>query len=196
LAEISARRLAWQSEIAARREEARRWEALHELIGSADGKKYRAFAQGLTFESLISQANRQLTALSDRYLLTRDPAQDGLELSVADLWQAGEIRSTKNLSGGESFLVSLALALGLARLSSRQARVDSLFLDEGFGALDEETLETVLNTLSHLNQDGRLVGVISHVPAFRERLATQIRLLPSSGPYSRLSGPGISQVSL
>ena len=192
LAEISARRQALRSEIEARRGEARRWEALHELIGSADGKKYRSFAQGLTFESLISQANRQLTALSDRYLLTRDPAQSGLELGVADLWQAGEIRSTKNLSGGESFLVSLALALGLARLSSRQARVDSLFLDEGFGALDEETLETVLETLSQLNQDGRLVGVISHIPALRDRLATQIRLIPSSGPYSRLSGPGVS----
>ena len=193
LAEIAARRLAWRSAVAARREEARRWEALCELIGSADGKKYRAFAQGLTFESLISQANRQLADLSDRYLLTRDPAQGGLELSVTDLWQAGEIRSTKNLSGGESFLVSLALALGLARLSSRRALVDSLFLDEGFGALDEETLETVLNTLSHLNQDGRLVGVISHVPALRDRLTTQIRLWPSAGPFSRLSGPGVSQ---
>ncbi|MDR2724474.1 MAG: AAA family ATPase [Candidatus Adiutrix sp.] len=191
LAELSARRLAWHTEAAARREEARRWEALHELIGSADGKKYRAFAQGLTFENLISQANRQLTALSDRYLLARDPAQGGLELSVVDLWQAGEVRSTKNLSGGESFLVSLALALGLARLSSRKARVDSLFLDEGFGALDEETLETVLNTLSHLNQYGRLVGVISHVPALRDRLGTQIRLLPSAGPHSRVSGPGV-----
>ena len=192
VAALAARRLAWRAEVAARREEARRWENLHELIGSADGKKYRAFAQGLTFESLIGQANRQLTALSDRYLLARDPAQGGLELSVIDLWQAGEMRSTKNLSGGESFLVSLALALGLARLSSRKARVDSLFLDEGFGALDEETLETVLNTLSGLNQDGRLVGVISHVPALRDRLTTQIRLLPSAGgPYSRISGPGV-----
>jgi len=192
VAALAARRLAWRGEVAARREEARRWENLHELIGSADGKKYRAFAQGLTFESLIAQANRQLTSLSDRYLLARDPAQGGLELSVIDLWQAGEIRSTKNLSGGESFLVSLALALGLARLSSRKARVDSLFLDEGFGALDEETLETVLNTLSGLNQDGRLVGVISHVPALRDRLTTQIRLIPSAGgPYSRISGPGV-----
>ena len=192
-AENRARRLAWQKEAAARREEARRWDALHELIGSADGRKYRAFAQGLTFENLIGQANRQLAALSDRYLLVRDQGSEGLELSVADLWQAGEIRSTKNLSGGETFLVSLALALGLSRLSSRKARVDSLFLDEGFGALDEETLETVLNTLSSLNQEGRLVGVISHVPALCERLATQIRLIPSpGGPFSRLAGPGIA----
>ncbi len=108
------------------------WNRLNELIGSADGKKFRNFAQGITFEVLISHANRQLTRMTDRYLLIKD-TDAPLELSVVDNYQAGEIRTTKNLSGGESFLVSLALALGLSRMSSRKVPVDSLFLDEGLG---------------------------------------------------------------
>jgi exonuclease SbcC len=162
---------------------------LHELIGSADGKKYRNFAQGLTFELLVFNANRQLKRMTDRYLLLHDDRQP-LELNVVDNYQAGEIRSTKNLSGGESFIVSLALALGLSQMASRNVRVDSLFLDEGFGTLDENTLDTALETLAGLQQDGKLIGVISHVPALKERIGTQIQVIPQTGGRSRISGPG------
>ena len=116
----------------------RRWENLHELIGSAT-VKYRNFAQGLTFEMMIGHANRQLQKMTDRYLLVRHDAQP-LELNVVDNYQAGEIRPTKNLSGGESFIVSLSLALGLSHMASKNVRVDSLFLDEGFGTLDDKPL--------------------------------------------------------
>lgn len=178
--------------IEARKKECRRWENLHELIGSADGKKYRNFAQGLTFEIMIGHANRQLRKMTDRYLLIRDSAQP-LELNVIDSYQAGEIRSTKNLSGGESFIVSLALALGLSQMASRNVRVDSLFLDEGFGALDEEALDTALETLAGLRRDGKLIGIISHVPALRERIAARIRVTPRAGGKSGISGPGCKQ---
>lgn len=178
-----------QAAIEARTNECRRWDNLHELIGSADGKKYRNFAQGLTFELMVAQANRQLQKMSDRYLLTRDPAQP-LELDVIDNYQAGEIRSTKNLSGGESFIVSLSLALGLSQMASRNVRVDSLFLDEGFGTLDEEALDTALETLAGLQQEGKLIGVISHVSALKERIATQIEVSPLTGGRSKITGPG------
>jgi exonuclease SbcC len=180
------------SAIDAQKRECSRWELLHGLIGSADGKKYRNFAQGLTFDIMISHANLQLRNLSDRYLLVRDPAQP-LELCVIDNYQAGETRSTKNLSGGESFIVSLSLALGLSRMASRKVRVDSLFLDEGFGTLDEEALGTALETLAGLRQDGKLIGVISHVSALKERIGTQIRVMPQSGGNSILSGPGCAR---
>lgn len=179
-----------QADIEAQKVECRRWDNLHELIGSADGKKYRNFAQGLTFEMMIGHANRQLQKMTDRYLLIRDSAQP-LELNVIDNYQAGEIRSTKNLSGGESFIVSLSLALGLSHMASRNVRVDSLFLDEGFGTLDEEALDTALETLSGLQQDGKMIGIISHVPALKERISTQIQVSPQTGGRSRLSGPGI-----
>ncbi|MBU8848445.1 MAG: chromosome segregation protein SMC, partial [Desulfobacterales bacterium] len=157
--------------IDAQRTECTRWNALHSLIGSADGKKYRNFAQGITFELMVSHANRQLEKMSDRYLLVRDEKQP-LELNIVDNYQAGEIRSTKNLSGGESFVVSLSLALGLSNMASRNVRVDSLFLDEGFGTLDEDALEISLEALSGLHQKGKLIGVISHVPALKERIGT------------------------
>lgn len=182
-----------QSAIEAQKKECHRWEKLHGLIGSADGKKYRNFAQGLTFELMVSHANRQLVKMTDRYLLIRDEQQP-LELNVVDNYQAGEIRSTKNLSGGESFIVSLTLALGLSKMASQKVRVDSLFLDEGFGTLDEEALETALETLSGLQQDGKLIGIISHVSALKERISTQIDITPISGGRSSLSGPGCSKV--
>jgi len=182
-----------QFAIAAQKKECYRWEKLHGLIGSADGKKYRNFAQGLTFELMVSHANRQLEKMTDRYLLIRDEQQP-LALNVVDNYQAGEIRSTKNLSGGESFIVSLTLALGLSKMASRKVRVDSLFLDEGFGSLDEESLETALETLSGLQQDGKLIGIISHVSALKERINTQINITPVSGGRSSLSGPGCTKV--
>ena len=180
--------------IEAQKKECHRWEKLHGLIGSADGKKYRNFAQGLTFELMVAHANRQLEKMTDRYLLVRDNEQP-LELNVVDDYQAGVIRSTKNLSGGESFIVSLTLALGLSKMASRKVRVDSLFLDEGFGTLDEESLETALETLSRLQQDGKLIGIISHVPAVKERISTQITITPVSSGRSSLAGPGCSKVA-
>ena len=179
-------------EIEAQKKECLRWQTLRELIGSADGKKFRNFAQGLTFEMMTAHANRQLQKMTDRYLLVRD-AVEPLELNVIDNYQAGEVRSTKNLSGGESFIVSLALALGLSRMASRNVRVDSLFLDEGFGTLDDDALETALDTLSELQQDGKLIGVISHVLALKERIGTQITVTSQSGGRSSLSGPGCSR---
>jgi len=179
--------------IKAQKKECTRWDALHSLIGSADGKKYRNFAQGITFELMVSHANRQLEKMTDRYLLVRDDDQP-LELNVVDNYQAGEIRSTKNLSGGESFIVSLSLALGLSKMAGRKVRVDSLFLDEGFGSLDEDALETALETLAGLQHDGKLIGIISHVPALKERISTQITVQPVSGGKSTISGPGCERV--
>jgi exonuclease SbcC len=132
--------------------------------------------------------------MTDRYLLVRDDVRP-LELNVIDNYQAGEVRSTKNLSGGESFIVSLSLALGLSRMASKNVRVDSLFLDEGFGTLDEETLDIALETLASLQQDGKLIGVISHVPALKERIGTRIEVTPQTGGRSRISGPGCRSIA-
>lgn len=171
------------------KKQAQHWAMLHELIGSSDGKKFRNFAQGLTFELMINHANVQLQRMSDRYLLIRD-LQQPLDLNVIDQYQAGEIRSTRNLSGGESFIVSLALALGLSRMASRNVRVDSLFLDEGFGTLDEDALDVALDTLGNLQQEGKMIGVISHVSALKDRITTRIKVTPGPGGHSRISGPG------
>jgi len=180
------------NEIVAHRRETARWDNLHLLIGSNDGKKFRNFAQGLTFERLVQHANRQLGTMSDRYVLVRSKSED-LDFSVIDSYQAGEVRTTKNLSGGESFLVSLALALGLSQMASNKTRVDSLFLDEGFGTLDPDTLETALDALAGLKHDGKLIGVISHLPDLKERIETQIRVVRRSGGRSVLEGPGCSR---
>jgi len=167
---------------------------LHDLIGSSDGKKFRDFAQGLTFEIVIRHANVQLRKMSDRYLLTRD-RDNPLELNVFDNYQADAIRSTKNLSGGESFIVSLALALGLSNMASKNVSIDSLFLDEGFGALDEKALDCALDALAGLQQEGKVIGVISHVGVLKERINTQIQVSPIVEGRSRLDGPGCSQSS-
>ena len=188
-------KLAEQQEfILAQQQECSRWRALHELIGSSDGKKYRLFAQSLTFNQLVQQANRQLQNMSDRYLLKQtDDAP--LQLDVIDQYQGGTVRSAKNLSGGESFIVSLALALGLARMSSKTTRIDSLFLDEGFGTLDEDALDVALNALASLQQEGKLIGVISHVAALKERISTQIKVEPKHNGHSVLHGSGIAHAS-
>jgi exonuclease SbcC len=178
--------------LAAQHQEQERWDLLHQLIGSADGKKFRVFAQGLTFDLMISHANRQLRKMNDRYILLRDP-KEPLALQVIDNYQAGETRSTRNLSGGESFLVSLALSLGLSAMASHNVRVDSLFLDEGFGTLDEEALDTALQTLAELQHDGKLIGIISHVPMLKDRIDVRIQVLPGPGGCSRLVGPGCGQ---
>lgn len=171
--------------------ELKKWEYLEALVGSHDGKKFRNFAQGLTFERLVSLANAQLERMDNRYRLQRDE-KERLNLNVVDTWQANEVRVTKNLSGGESFIISLALALALSRMASKTVQVDSLFLDEGFGSLDDDALAMALDTLASLRNDGKLIGLISHVPALKERIATQIEVIPGRNARSRLSGPGCS----
>jgi exonuclease SbcC len=170
-----------------------RWKNLSDLIGAADGKKYRNFAQGLTFEYLLQYANRQLQKMSPRYLLTRD-GLNPLTLRVIDGYQSGDIRSAKNLSGGESFLVSLSLALGLSAMASKNIRVDSLFLDEGFGTLDEDTLDSALATLASLNSEGKLIGIISHIQALKDRINTQIQVIPEGNGRSRIEGAGCKRL--
>ena len=162
------------------------WQRLNGLIGSADGAKYRRFAQGLTLQQLVVLANRQLQLLHNRYQLARHPSAE-LELQVLDTWQADTARDTKTLSGGESFLVSLALALALSDLVSTKTSIDSLFLDEGFGTLDADTLESALAALDQLNASGKMIGIISHVEALKQRLPVQIRLEKQHGlGYSQI----------
>jgi len=162
------------------------WENLNDLIGSKSGQKFRIFAQGLTLETLLAYTNQHLQEFAKRYSLERVNSND-LELQVIDRDMADEIRSVHSLSGGESFLVSLALALGLASLSSNKMQVESLFIDEGFGSLDPETLDIAIASLDTLQSLGRKVAVISHVPALVERIGTQIRVDKVGGGHSVVS---------
>ncbi len=186
-----ARRASLAPELEAAEEQARIWGRLDDLIGSADGSAFREFAQSLTLEAVIEQANHHLQDLARRYRLMRVPGED-LELQVADLEMGDEIRSVNSLSGGESFLVSLALALGLASLSAKETRIDSLFIDEGFGSLDPDSLDVALAALDGLRAEGRQVGVISHVESLAERIGVQVEVRPQRPGYSRVrvSGPG------
>ena len=170
------------------------WKVLHQLIGSSDGKKFRNFAQGLTFNIMVAHANEQLKKMSDRYLLIADSEQP-LMLNVMDNYQGGQIRTSKNLSGGESFIISLSLALGLSNMASHRMQVDSLFLDEGFGTLDEEALDVALDTLTNLQQSGKLIGVISHIQALKDRISSQIQVVPQTGGISKIIGAGITKLS-
>ncbi len=162
------------------------WSYLNQLIGSKEGDKFRKFAQGLTLDHLVYLANNQLSRLHGRYLLQRKTT-DALELQVVDTWQADAIRDTRTLSGGESFLVSLALALALSDLVSHKTSIDSLFLDEGFGTLDAETLDTALDALDSLNASGKTIGVISHVEAMKDRIPVQIKV-------KKVNGLGVSRL--
>jgi exonuclease SbcC len=162
----------------------RRWAQLNELIGSADGKKFRNYAQQFTLDVLLGYANRHLGELARRYRLER--VRDTLALMVVDQDMGEELRSVHSLSGGESFLVSLALALGLASLSSNRVKVESLFIDEGFGSLDAETLRVAMDALDGLQAMGRKVGVISHVQEMTERIATRIMVRRGAGGSSEL----------
>ncbi len=173
-----------------KKNEEENWAKLHRLIGSADGKKFSTYAQGLTFQVMIHYANEQLQKMNDRYFLVRDD-ENPLQLLVIDNYQAGITRPTTTLSGGEGFIVSLALALGLASMASENVRIDSLFLDEGFGTLDENALEMALETLHELHNEGKLIGIISHVSALKERIPVQLEVIPQSGGKSKLQGPGV-----
>ena len=149
------------------------WKRLADLIGSQDGSKFSRYAQSISLYILTRHANRHLAKFSDRYQICHDQEEE-LNLQVVDLYQAGTKRPMSSLSGGESFLTSLALALGLSDLAGRKVRIESLFIDEGFGNLDSETLESALSALECLRGDCKTVGIISHVELLKERISTQI----------------------
>lgn len=168
--------------------------AQHDLLKRVLGDKkegFKQYAQQITFDMLLHRANAELRHLSERYELRRNPLRDnGLGLMVIDSALGnGEGRDCSNLSGGESFIVSLALALGLSRMAG-STRIDSLFLDEGFGTLDRDTLSHVLRSLQKLRADGKMVGIISHVESLSDRIPARIQVSPVRGGRSTLSGPG------
>lgn len=238
-----------QAQRTAQKEISDKWSLLNDLIGSADGKKFRKMVQRISLETLIDFANVELNALTRRYTLTlssqnepepeelnaeesnsnsttasnelnaneeeaqsatekkktkgtsrkkpsvRSQTQQALSLFCIDAYQGGEIRPTSNLSGGESFLVSLALALGLSRMSSQNMTLETLFLDEGFGTLDDQTLQTALDALNQFqysNGVSKLIGVISHVEALKERIANKIEVKFAQSGTSIMSGSGVS----
>jgi exonuclease SbcC len=192
LAQDDVRRASSQSMLATieqQRQIELRWGRMNELIGSADGKKFRNYAQQFTLDVLLGYANSHLQHLARRYRLERvtTPGGPSLGLMVRDQDMGGEVRSVNSLSGGESFLVSLALALGLASLSSNRVRVESLFIDEGFGSLDSETLRVAMDALDGLQSMGRKVGVISHVQEMTERIATRIVVQPAGAGTSSVT---------
>ena len=161
-------------ELAEKQTVAERWAKLNKLIGSADGAKFKVIAQSYTLNLLLLHANKHLSYLSKRYKLQQVP--DTLALQVIDCDMCDEIRTVYSLSGGESFLISLALALGLSSLSSNNLKVESLFIDEGFGSLDAESLRTAMEALEQLQMQGRKIGVISHVQEMSERISVQVQV--------------------
>ncbi|NCB49039.1 MAG: chromosome segregation protein SMC, partial [Clostridia bacterium] len=164
-----------------------KWGILNTLIGSNDGKKYRNFAQALTFEHLIGLSNRQLQKMSDRYILKRTgDTTNPFELYVIDKFQNSDERTAQNLSGGEKFIISLSLALGLANMASKNMRIDTMFIDEGFGTLDSDYLDVALNALSNLQSEGKVIGVISHLTELKERIATHVEVVPSGNGHSKI----------
>lgn len=166
------------------------WNRLNTLVGSSSGDKYRRYVQSLVLLTLLKNANVELTKLHSRYRLAKGGGD--MEIKVIDSDLADQERPTDNLSGGETFIVSLALALGLAQMASNNVRIDSLFLDEGFGTLDDDSLEKALNALSSLNAQGKTVGLISHVDQIKERIPSKIVVKRSAQPgVSRLEGAGV-----
>ena len=163
-----------EQELTEKQETANRWGKLNKLIGSADGTKFKVIAQSYTLNLLLMHANKHLSYLSKRYRLQQVPGT--LALQVIDCDMCDEVRTVYSLSGGESFLISLALALGLSSLSSNNLKVESLFIDEGFGSLDADSLRTVMEALEQLQMQGRKIGVISHVQEMSERIAVQVQL--------------------
>jgi DNA repair protein SbcC/Rad50 len=163
-----------------------RWSKLSSLIGSDNGRKFSRFAQGLTLARLTDLANIHLSKLNERYQIQKSSTND-LELLIVDSYQADAVRPMATLSGGESFIVSLALALGLSDLASRKVQINSLFIDEGFGTLDAETLDTAISALENLQTKGKTIGIISHVDALKERIGTQIQVTKQVGGWSKIN---------
>lgn len=172
------------------RQQRHKWQLLNEYIGDSTGNKFSTFAQNLTLSNLIGLANRRLKNLSDRYILDK-PKDDTDSLFVMDTYQGNSLRAVNTLSGGETFTLSLALALALSDLASQNVKIESLFIDEGFGTLDPDTLDMALNTLEKLQaESNKTIGIISHVELLKERISTQVRLKKDANGFSTMEVVG------
>jgi len=172
------------TQIDAARAEHQRWGRIAALIGSSDGGAFRKIAQAYNLDLLVQHTNVQLRQLARRYRLKRGGSPLGL--LVMDTEMGDELRSVHSLSGGETFLVSLALALGLASMASSKLKIESLFIDEGFGSLDPESLQIAMDALDSLQAQGRKVAVISHVAEMHERIPVQIQVQRQGNGQSAL----------
>lgn len=182
-----------QKDLDAKKAELSRWEAMGEWFGVMDGSDFATFVQGLTFKSLLKLANKHLAIVKDRFRLV---AEGNLGFKVADS-EFGNDRRISNLSGGEKFLVSLSLALGIADFASRNVRVESLFMDEGFGTLDDDTLEDVMYCLRCQQREGKMLGIITHVESVVNSISQKIMLehIPGQNGHSKISGPGVTRMA-
>lgn len=171
------------------------WNELNNIIGGIDGQRFRRIAQGITLDRLLVNANKILSNMNSRYeLIQSRDEKNPLGIDVIDHLQGDDIRTSDNLSGGESFQVSLALALGLSSMAGEKIHIDSLFLDEGFGTLDPDSLENALATLNTLHHtDGKVIGIISHVQTIAENVPSLIEVIPDGTGKSTLRGAGISK---
>ncbi len=164
-----------------------KWELLSKYIGDAQGKSFSTFAQGLTLKKLVLLTNERLQKLNDRYLLDMPFEEEDDDLIIIDRYLGEERRSVKTLSGGETFIVSLALALALSDLASKNVKIESLYIDEGFGSLDPEALDVAISILEQLQiESNKTIGIISHVDSLKERIETQIQLEKNSSGFSKI----------
>lgn len=189
--EAQLRRVAFDAELDRLKSIKERWETLCNVIGDRQGKRFRLFAQSITLDLLVARANRHLSQLAPRYRLQRVPNVE-LELQVIDRDNGDDIRSLASLSGGETFLASLALALGLSSIASKNLHIGSLFIDEGFGTLDAATLLQAVEVLNGLHATGRQVGIISHVEGLADQLGGWISVRKVSSTRSEIKvGTGV-----
>ena len=161
------------------------WSKMNTLIGDGQGKKFSNFVQDLTLRQLIEYGNKRLVGFSDRYLL--EVANESDALQVIDTYMGNSKRSVTSLSGGETFKLSLALAFGLSDLAARNVNIESLFIDEGFGSLDPESLDQAITILENMqNESNKSIGIISHVGELKDRIGTKIKLLKTGAGYSTI----------
>ncbi|GAA5632385.1 hypothetical protein Acal02_03037 [Acinetobacter calcoaceticus] len=165
-----------------------RWNKISSLIGDSKGKDFRDLAQQYNLDILLEYANQQLAMLSQRYTLKR--LENSLSLAIIDHDMDGETRSVASLSGGESFLTALAISLAIANMASGSMKIESLFIDEGFGTLDASSLHMVMNALDQLQSQGRKVILISHIQEMHERIPVQIQVQPVGSGSSRIEVVG------
>lgn len=178
----------YQAELTKARAEHHRWDKISSLIGDAKGATFKKLAQQFHLHMLVELANQQLAALTPRYSLRC--IEDSLGLTIVDHYMNDEVRPVLSLSGGESFLVSLALALGIANMASGNTKLESLFIDEGFGTLDQSALHVVMDALDRLQSQGRKVVLISHIQDMHERIPVKIQVIPQGSGASRIEVMG------